>query len=226
MKYTMSQNDTARILRISALIFTMWNCFPAVGFADCEAPTDSEAIQKYKTCAGGMSINAEKGLVIDGDKGEAYVVDAKDGGNPKCYKICTGQNSHGGTGNAELGNEKESNKTPPGMLLTFKKTDSSVFKSPDEYVGLNPTNNENNLTSARGVLLHACNGEYTKGCIGFKDGKWPEIKKLIQGQNNETGTPVYVYAKSMKGDGCPNGGGGRNGVGSSNSGLEGTPAEK
>jgi hypothetical protein len=181
---------------------------PTPAFANCGVDMPTEAQQKFANCISKMSsVVADKALIIDADTDGAFEVNTKNSQQAiKCFKIGVGDHSAGGSGNAQLGNGDGSNMTPPGMLLTYNKTSSNVFSSTDQYVGLQGTNHENSLTEQRGVLLHSCNGmEATHGCICFQQSDWPEIKKLTQSQNNDKGTPIFVYSKSMKGDGCSDG---------------------
>jgi hypothetical protein len=157
-----------------------------------------------------MSVQAQKSVLIDANKNFAWIVDSKSPTEGRCIKIHMGRASHGGSDDAKLGNQFRSDGqglTPPGMLVTFHKTDvKGPFRSFDDFIGLKGTNALNNLSeNPRGILLHKCGGQrVTSGCVCFPSEVWPEIKKLIGGQNGENGTPVFIYANSMgQNDGCP-----------------------
>lgn len=176
----------------------------------CSKPINPEAMKRYLNCVHKIQVNVGKGLIVDADSNLAWLVDARTGRDPICYSIGIGRPSRGGSGAAQLSNVNNSNMTPPGLLVTFHKTDTvGPFGSFNDFVGLTGTNEGNKLTAyPRGILLHDCGWRQdTSGCICFKGGRpvWSAMKAFMMSQDAEVGTPVYVYSRTMTGDGCADG---------------------
>lgn len=175
----------------------------------CDDPVTPAAREKFEQCTSNIKVGAgvKKGLIVDADSNRAWFVDVNGSGKAECFKIGVGAPSNGGKGKARLGNGHGSNLTPPGLMMSFNKGSGwpPPFTDPKSFVGLKGTYADNNASEGRGILLHSCWGyQATQGCICFKGpmSRWQKVQKLIAGQEGQKNTPVFVYAKSMRGAGC------------------------